>query len=86
MDDPGEKADIGDEEPVTELAIWDAIRDLDSPSDYREFLRERFRYPLRPRNKLVLLDEIHCTPWARIIWVSVITALLSVILLLILRI
>lgn len=84
MRDP-EKAGPGDAEPLTELAIWDAIRDLDSPSDYREFLPESFRYTLRPRNNLVLLDEIHCTRWANVGWISVITALVCVILLLILR-
>lgn len=84
MQDP-EKVDIGDAESLTELAIWEAIRDLDSRSDYREFLREPFRHPLRPRNNLVLLDEVHCTRWARAGWLSVITALVCVILLLILH-
>lgn len=82
MRDP-EKAGLGDAEPLTELAIWDAIRDLDSPTDYREFLPGTCRYTLWPRNNLVLLDEIHCTRWARAGWLSVVAALLCVIWLLV---
>ena len=80
MADQIRKHATGETEGQTDAFVWNAIRYLDSPTDYRESLRG----PL-PQSDFVLLDNNSGQVWGTLRDVAVITFLVSIIVLLLLR-
>jgi len=80
MADQIRKHETGATELQTDAAVWNAIRYLDSPTDYREYLRG----PLQ-QSDFVLLDNDSGQVWGTLRDVAVITFLVSIIVLLLLR-
>ena len=80
MADQIRKHEMSEAEWQTDVSVWNAIRYLDSPTDYREYLRG----PL-PQSDFVLLDDNSGQVWGTLRDLAVITFLVSIIVLLLLR-
>lgn len=65
-DDAGPREPVRKEERQTSASVWNAIRYLDSPSNYREYLS----FPERPSffeaSELILLDDLRKDCWIRL--------------------
>jgi len=80
MADRIQKNATGEAEWQTKASIWNAIHYLDSPTDYREYLRGAL-----VRGYFELLDNSSGQVWRRLGELALITFLVSIILMLLLR-
>jgi hypothetical protein len=64
-------------------AIWEAIRYLDSPTDYREYLPVAGK-PAAPKDDLLIGDSLPRSTWSIVLPLFVIAALVFAILLFVL--
>jgi len=86
MADRIQPAQMRDPERQTDATMWSAIRYLDSPTDYREYLPHAGRSFTPQENEFVTLDDIPGYIRTRLRNFTVIAILVCVILLLLLRI
>lgn len=70
----------------TDASVWRAIRYLDSPTDYREYLSAERHADSVAENDFVLLDDSSGFDWRALRELVLIAILFSIILLLALRI
>ena len=86
MADQIQQARMRDPERLTEATVLSAIRYLDSPTDYREYLPYAGHRDSFPGSELVMLDDLphYVRVWLRVF--TLIAILVCVILLLLLRI
>jgi hypothetical protein len=83
MADRIQKNETREAEWQTKASDWNAIRYLDSPTDYREYLRGALLALLN--NDLEVLDNSSGQVWRKLRDLTLVTFLGSIILLLILR-
>lgn len=65
--------------------VWNAIRYLDSPSSYREYLPCAHRSALLENSELILLDDLSQNCWVRARKITLIAACVCMVLLPLLR-
>jgi hypothetical protein len=75
---------MGQLEAQASASVWNAIRYLDSPSNYREYLPYTARSASLQENEFVLLDTLK-QDWGQLRKLMLIVILLCTILLLLLR-
>ena len=63
---PGEQAPMEALEKQASASVWSAIRYLDSPSNYREYLPCEHRSASLEESKLILLDDLRNDCWVRL--------------------
>ncbi|HEX5433164.1 MAG TPA: hypothetical protein VFY05_02910, partial [Candidatus Angelobacter sp.] len=83
MADPKRQARSEDIEQQLNAAIWDAIRYLDSPTGYREYLPGA-AVPAPAKTELVILDPRPRSNWKAVLPLFLIAALIFAILLFVL--
>ena len=83
MADRIQKNETREAEWQTKASDWNAIRYLDSPTDYREYLRGAFLALLN--NDFEVLDNSSGQVWRKLRDLTLVTFLGSIILLLVLR-
>lgn len=84
MANKNQQTRTGQLELQTPASVWNAIRYLDSPTDYREYLPYMTRYTPLKAGELVLLDA-PIYSWATLGKLLLIVTFLCMILLLLLR-
>ena len=70
----------------TDASVWRAIRDLDSPADYCEYLPSERHTGSLSKSDFVVLDNSSGFDWRKLRDLALIAILVSIILLLALRI
>ena len=69
----------------TGASVWNAIRYLDSPSSYREYLPCADPLAALEQSELIMLDDLSRYCWVRLRKITLIAAFLCVALLVLLR-